>query len=190
MRIAITRRWDGAPAEPGEHVTLALSTSRGQLIVECDAPLHGDAPPTTAPGSTAGLWNHEVVELFLYGAHEPGAREPGAHEHRARYLELEFGPFGHYLALRFHGVRRRDGEARALDYRATREGDRWRGRARVDASLLPPGLARCNAHAIHGLGAARRYLSAVPAPGTATPDFHQPARSEALAPSLLAALAR
>ena len=96
-------------------------------------------------------------------------------------MELEFGPHGHYLALQFHDVRARVERAPiTLDYRATREGSRWRGRGLIERALLPAGLARFNAHAIHGQGANRRYLSAIAAPGTAAPDFHQPERSASL----------
>ncbi len=180
MRISITQRWDGAAAAPEERVSLELELTPAHLRVDCWAPLHGDPPPLGSPGPTPGLWNHEVVELFLFGAR--GSGEPGA---EVWYLELEFGPHGHYLALQFTGRRARAERGPiALEYRAALEGSRWRGRALVARALLPAGLARYNAHAIHGLGPRRRYLSAVPAPGTAAPDFHQPERSASLVGAL------
>ncbi len=156
------------------------------LRVECTAPLHGDPPPPGLSGPTPGLWNHEVVELFLFGSRDDGSRGAGGSGARAWYLELELGPRGHYLALQFTDVRVRLERAPIeIDYRATIDGARWRGRALVARALLPDGLARYNAHAIHGLGPRRRYLSAIPAPGSAAPDFHQPERSASLTDALL-----
>jgi hypothetical protein len=129
------------------------------LAVEVEAPDHSDAPPPGPPGPTPRLWEHEVVELFLLGDAE-------------RYLEIELGPHGHHLVLSLHGRRRVEQQGLAIEYEARREGGRWGGRARVPRIWLPPGLARCNAYAIHGEGAARRHLAAFPVPG-AEPDFHR-----------------
>jgi hypothetical protein len=171
VHIVIDRLWDGSPAAPEERITLDLRARAGALEVTVDAPFHGDPPPPSPPGSTPGLWNFEVVELFL---HAPDAS----------YLELEFGPHGHSLALQLHGVRNVVATVQ-IEFHVDPPADgRWRGRAVVSADFLPPGLARCNAHAIHGEGAARRYLSAIPAAG-ARPDFHRPDVTTPLDPALL-----
>lgn len=175
MQLVIDRLWDGSAARPTERVTLALSAVAGHLEITVDAPYHGDPAPHAPPGSTPGLWNYEVVELFL---HAPGDR----------YLEIELGPHGHHLALRLDGVRNIVDPAVPLEFTAERPApDRWRGHARVARDLLPPALARWNAHAIHGLADARRYLSAHPAGGE-RPDFHRPEVAAPLAPGLLRAL--
>jgi hypothetical protein len=105
------------------------------------------------------LWEHEVVELFLLGP-------------EARYTEIELGPAGHYLVLQLRGVRNVVASDAAIDFEAHVEGDRWRGRARVPRALLPEPVLSGNAHAIHGQGADRRYLSAFPADAE-RPDFHR-----------------
>jgi hypothetical protein len=108
------------------------------LLVDIDAPFHGDASPSSAAGPTPGLWDFEVVELFLLGAGD-------------RYLELEFGPHGHWLALQLEGRRnivRTENSQRAVQFEAMRSAGRWRGTARIDASLLPDDLARANAYAM------------------------------------------
>ncbi|WAS98364.1 hypothetical protein [Nannocystis punicea] len=170
MHIVIDRLWDDRPAAPAERITLDLRARDGALEIAVDAPFHGDPPPPSPPGSTPGLWNFEVVELFL---HAPGDR----------YLELEFGPHGHSLALQFHGVRTLVATVQ-IDFRADPPASgRWTGEARVPSGLLPRDLARWNAHAIHGQGDARRYLSALPAGGT-RPDFHRPDVTAALDPAL------
>ena len=86
--------------------------SDAALVVDIEAPLHDDAPPLGAAGSWDGLWDFEVVELFLLGSRE-------------RYLELECGPHGHYLVLQLQGPRQVRERGLALDYRVERTGDRW-----------------------------------------------------------------
>lgn len=176
QRIVITHLWDGSPADPAEHVALELlaAPARERLQIAIDAPFHADPPPPDAIGHTPGLWNFEVVELFLFGAD-------------SRYLELEFGPHGHHLVLELHGVRTPVREVPQLHYRSELAHDRWRGSAEIPAALLPPGVARWNAHAIHGLGHARRYLSAIPAGGE-KPDFHRLDVPAPLDPALAHAL--
>jgi hypothetical protein len=142
-----------------EHTEVRARVEGAWLAVEVEAPFHGDPPPTAPPGATDRLWEHEVVELFLVGADE-------------RYLEVELGPHGHHLVLRLRGRRRVEEQGLAIEFAARRSGMRWSGRALVPAAWLPPGLARCNAYAIHGLGAERRHLAAFPVPGP-EPDFHR-----------------
>lgn len=156
--LTIAHTWDGVPIPPGEQ---AAVTIRGgdALHLHIDAPWHGDPAPSTPPGPTDRLWEHEVVEFFLLGAGE-------------RYLELEFGPHGHHLALRLEGRRTPVEVGMALEYRVERAGDRWRGEARVPLSWLPPAPHRANAYAIHGVGEGRRYLAWAPTGGGA-PDFHR-----------------
>jgi len=164
--LVVAATWDGDPVGPEEAASVRLRREADVLRLEVDAPFHGDPAPPGAAGPHDGLWDHEVVELFLAGT-------------GAAYVEVELGPHGHHLVLRLADVRRVTERALPLEYRAERLGARWRGSARLPAAWLPPGPLRGNAYAIHGLGAARRYLAAHPVPGTA-PDFHQPARFEAL----------
>jgi hypothetical protein len=111
------------------------------------------------------LWEFEVVEVFLAA---------GGVIDALSYTEIELSPHGHYLILRFAGARRRSGSPLTLaDYRVDRRSERWRGAAAVPLAYLPPPPWRANAFALHGVGAARRFLLAHPLPG-AQPDFHQP----------------
>lgn len=160
--LVVAATWDGAPVGPDEAAQLRLRRDRDVLVVDVDAPFHGDPAPAGAPGPFEGLWEHEVVELFLGGSGDA-------------YLEVELGPHGHHLVLRLSDVRCATERALPLDYRAERSGARWRGRARLPTAWLPRGPLRGNAYAIHGPANARRYLAAHAVPGPA-PDFHQPAR--------------
>jgi hypothetical protein len=153
--------WDGTAARAGEAVRLHLTFDGPDLVIEVDAPFHGDPLPVGPPGPTAGLWAFEVVELFLVGQ-----------DASPRYTEIELGPAGHHLVLQLCGVRKPLRTGLDIAFTAVVEGARWRGRAVVPGGLLPPSLGSWNAYAIHGQGAQRRYLAAHPVPGDA-PDFHR-----------------
>lgn len=157
--ITIERSWDGVVTR-ADAARLSLEFTEWELQIAIDAPFHGGAAPAAPAGSCPKLWEHEVVELFLLGSAE-------------QYLELEFGPHGHYLMLRLAGVRRVQAEGMLLlDYSARIEAPRWTGRARLPLSWLPPGWSHFNAYSIDGTGAQRRYWARFPVPG-AQPDFHR-----------------
>ncbi len=168
MRLVIESKWDGTPAPAQEHVELELQRQHDGLLIRLDAPFFDDPPPPQAAGSTPRLWNFEVVELMLLGAAE-------------RYLELEFGPHGHYLVLELSGRRAVASSNRRLDYRPRIEKKRFRAHARLPLEWLPPQCERVNAFAIHGEGDERSYLAWRGAPGP-QPDFH---RLELFGPLLL-----
>ncbi len=174
--LRIERTWDGQPAAPEEGVEVRLAVApEGDLLVALRAPFHGDPSPPTLPGPTDRLWECEVVEVFVAG---PASGPAG--ERRHPYLEIELGPYGHHLVLRFLGVRNAVERALPIDYRARLAGKAWEGEARIPAACLPPRPWAANAFALHGRGAARRHLAATPLPGP-RPDFHQPDRFPALA---------
>lgn len=160
----IRQTWDGEPIPNAEAARVDLAFTPEHLVIEVEAPFHGDPPPAGAAGSTDELWRYEVVEVFIVGAdHEDGT---------ASYIEVELSPHGHYLVLELRGIRQVVGSGLPLDFRAVRDGVRWRGQARLARELLPLPPYRANAYAIHGRGAERRYLATHPVPGEA-PDFHR-----------------
>ncbi len=141
---------------------MRLRLSDRDLRIVVSAPFHHDPPPPGEPGPTDRLWEHEVVELFVAGRDD-------------RYTEVELSPWGHHLVLRLQGIRHVVDAQLPLAFRARQCGARWIGAARLDRELFPPPPWRANAYAIHGEGAARRFLAATPLPGE-QPDFHQPER--------------
>ena len=153
--------WDGQPVHADARVELQVRWCGNILEIKVNAPFYGDPVPSGAPGTRDGLWDYEVVELFLVGP--PGARCP--------YTEIELGPHGHHLVLQLEGVRNTVKTCLPIEYEATIDGSRWRGVARVPAALLPK-ITTYNAYAISGEGDVRRYLAAHPVPGPA-PDFHR-----------------
>ena len=159
LKLPIRYTWDGATATTEERVSVWLVGRPGHLELHVDAPLHGDPAPTTSAGPCWGLWEHEVVELFVLGRDQS-------------YLEVELGPYGHHLVLKLRGRRNVVARELPMDYRVRREGERWRGRAVLPREWLPTGPHAVNATAIHGQGESRRYLVYAPMPGPA-PDFHR-----------------
>jgi len=138
-----------------------------ELRIAIDAPLWGDPapPPSNHPRRAyEGLWDYEVVEIFIGGA---GGRDA------MPYLELEFGPHGHALGLCFEGYRHRR-ERFEVECEAWQRGRRWRLGARVPEHRLPPGPWTANAFAMHGVGPERRHLAAHPGLERAL-DFHDAA---------------
>jgi hypothetical protein len=160
MKLVIDKTWDGRPARQGEGLTLSLSGTATHLNIGVDAPFHGDPAPAGPAGPYWKLWEYEVVELFVLGAEE-------------HYTEIELGPHGHHLVLRLEGRRNAVAQDLPMQFAASigAEGKRWRGQAQLARTLLPAGPHRINAYAIHGIGAARRYLAWSPVPGE-QPDFH------------------
>ena len=158
LTLQVHQRWDGQPLAQDEQAQVHLIPQPEGLRVEIDAPYYGDEPPPTPPGPTPHLWEHEVVEVFLLGQQE-------------RYLELELGPAGHYLALILEGRRHVLAQGMAMRVQVSRQGARWRASAQVPLMWLPPGLSHVNACAIHGRGQERRHEVCFAAPSQA-PDFH------------------
>jgi hypothetical protein len=161
IHLEISQTWDGCAIDPSERVTVKLRQKESDLIVEVDAPFHGDPRPQGPPGPTDALWHHEVVELFIAGADK-------------RYLEIELGPYGHHLVLQLSDIRTPSATGLPIHYIAQRHGKRWTGEAQIPIHLLPLGPHRINATAIFGAPGARRHLSVCTLPGP-VPDFHQPA---------------
>lgn len=160
--LRIDREWDGTPAHAGESVLVRLVDGGDTLDVHVDAPYYGDPPPDAPVGPLWGLWDHEVVELFVVGVGQP---EP--------YLEVEVGPHGHHLVILLDGARTAiTARMLPLDFEAEIRGDRWVGIARIPRDYIPFGAFRANAYSIHGVGDQRRYLASSPVPGDG-PDFHR-----------------
>ncbi|MDP2106916.1 MAG: hypothetical protein Q8J76_13050 [Desulfobulbaceae bacterium] len=157
--LPIDRLWDGSIADADEQAKVVFALTPSGMNVEVTARFHGDPAPNQPVGQTDGLWNYEVVELFV------------ANE-KDEYLELEIGPHGHYLALLFSGKRLLTRQDIVVFCQTTIDGALWRATAHVPQSCLPHNLSRANAYAIHGREGGRRFLAAFPLSGT-QPDFHQ-----------------
>ena len=177
MEIDLGKLWDGGGAPAGTGGRAQLDLHEQALVLRWDLALAAAAcVPDSPPGWRDGLWEHDVVEVFL----APPESASG------RYVELEAGAAGHWLALAFGGVRQRAAEWRGIDVSvSSRVADgRWQGRLEVpreplEAWVGPPpwhGLVT----AVTGPPGSRTHLTWPRLPG-AQPDFHQPEAWRALA---------
>jgi hypothetical protein len=158
-RWRVDRAWGGERLAAEEIAEVSLVCNQGVAEIRVDAPYAGDPAPQSPAGRCDGLWNYEVVELFVCGDDQ-------------RYLEVECGPHGHYLALLLHGPRVRVcDDVPVTRYAATIQGARWRGVLALEQRWLPPGMASANAYRITGHGSVRAYAAA--SPGHGPPDFHR-----------------
>jgi hypothetical protein len=159
LALAIAHRWDGAPW-PELRAQVRLSAEPDALWVEAGM-VHQRAPriPDAPRGARVdGLWKFDVVECFVVAAD-------------GRYVELELGAGGHYLALAFDAPRRRSGdfagESLAVEWESRAED--WCARCRVPRAWFGEPVVRANAFAIAG----ERFAAHAPVGGT-QPDFHRP----------------
>lgn len=157
--LIIDKLWDGSPLPASDHAVLRVAWHDDRLVIEVDAPYHGDPPPSGPPGPTDRLWEHEVVELFVVGDDE-------------RYTEIELSPHGHHWVLRLEGIRQAVDRGVAIEFTAQIRGDRWTGRATIDRAALPEVRRTCNAFRIAGVGEARRFFAWAAVPGDG-PNFHR-----------------
>ncbi len=160
--FAVRQLWDGSPLDSSEGATVRVQQAPQTLSIEIEAALHGDPLPPGAPGPTDGLWDYEVVELFLLATD-------------GTYFEFELGPAGHWLALYLRGIRQAERCPLPEHVETQRTKGRWLGSARFPMAAFPSPFLAGNACTIHGAGGGRRYASCAPLPGD-KPDFHQPAR--------------
>jgi hypothetical protein len=159
LALDVARRWDGAPL-PELRARVRLSAAPDGLWYEAGM-AHQRAPriPEAPRGARVErLWDFDVVECFVVAAD-------------GRYVELELGAGGHYLALAFDAPRRRSDdfarEALAVEWESSAED--WRARCRVPRAWFAEPVARVNAFAIAG----GQFAAHAPVGGE-RPDFHRP----------------
>lgn len=183
--VHVDKTWEGVPLLPHEVVRFELFLVYEEVLspderevavvlpllcVAFEAPCFGDPPPppsNAARRARDGLWEHEVIELFI------GTTAVSLDGERPRYVELEFGPHGHALGLSF-SERRRRLDCFEVPGDTWLRGGRWSGQARVPLARLPAMPWCVGAFAIHGPPGSRRHLTAVAPTRSGPPDFHDP----------------
>lgn len=165
--LVIDKLWDETPIHERMRTKVGYKRTKDGVKIRIDAPFYDDPAPEAPIGRLGRLWQYEVVELFLVG--------PDGH-----YIELEFGPHGHWLGLAFSAPRAlsRDDlsiDFRSLEHRIDRSGvKRWTAEGWIADGPTKQPIVSANAFAIHGIGASRTCEIAFPLPGR-EPNFHQPA---------------
>jgi hypothetical protein len=99
------------------------------------------------------LWEHEVVKVFLVGKPHLGKSTP--------YLEVEVGPYGHFLALRLEskfGIKQIMEKHLPITVTAERKriAGMWTAHVVIADQFVPSGMLMVNAYVVHGQG---RYLT-------------------------------
>ncbi|MBL8787424.1 MAG: hypothetical protein JNJ59_21150 [Deltaproteobacteria bacterium] len=167
MRLAIASTWDGMALTEGEVASVEVARDSDGLVIAMRARSWGDPIPDGPVGRRDRLWEHEVVEVFFAEA----ARRD------ARYLEIEVGAHGHWLALSFDGYRTLRDDQVTVAVEHARSGVGWSAVVRVAPEVvraaLPGGIGAWNAYAIHGPGTRRYLAAAVPHEQYPGPDFHR-----------------
>jgi len=166
MQVSITKTWNDLDIDH-KPVSIRLEPNTNdpnlQLIIE--APFFNDpANPAAAAGQPLfGLWDYEVVELFLANDEN-------------QYVEIELCPWGQHLVLLLNGTHNAIRHSLPLQFTVeNRNTDGWRGRAIIPLDYLPPRVTRMNAYAIHGSDSCRIYEALYPTPTGMfpNPDFHR-----------------
>jgi hypothetical protein len=169
LHLPIVTYWDGVPCvDPRLHglVTLCTETTGLRLTASLPhqaAPCLPAAPPLTR---VANLWEYDVVECFIVGTE--------------RYLEVELGAGGHFLALEFSAprccVKTYDTWQPRLTFEPTvAQATAWRSSLLLPWEMVPAGIRGVNAYVIGH----NSYLCYAPLPGPRV-DFHQPQRFPAV----------
>ena len=160
IRQSITYLWDGTLLDEEDVVHVHITESKQYLQIEIDAPYYENPIPDAPPSSYWGLWEYEVVEVFLVGEN-------------GEYLEAEFGPHGHHLLLWLSAPRTIEKKHLPVQFTATIQRGRWKGKAQIPKSNLPHKIKKWNLFSIHGMGSNRRFQCMFPLQ-TTKPDFHHP----------------
>ncbi len=160
--LRVDRLWNGSDC-PDDRLwaEVFVSQTKEGLVIRAQAPmLHDQKVPDAPMGSRVeGLWDFDVVELFLVG---PGHT----------YLEIELGAGGHFLVLGFDSIRHR---SNAFEYfapvlRFERTGEKlWKSSLTIPWKMIPENLRALNAFVIMS----GQFLAFSPVPGK-EPDYHQP----------------
>jgi hypothetical protein len=160
VRLRIASTWNGIDLHESQIAEAELLSHSGAMTIRIDAPFANDPAPPIPSGRCDGLWNFEVVEFFFV-----------ARDHH--YLEIEVGPFGHYLVIEHSAIRQRQADQIRLHVSNTsRHAQRWRTEVSLSHPLFMQPLVALNAFRISGPEHARSYFAAFPCGGDA-PDFHR-----------------
>ena len=162
LKLFVEKLWNGDPCpEPNVHSVFTVRSTREGLLVRAQGNLASPARVPDAPRGARvnGLWNFDVLELFLVGTNK-------------HYLELELGAGGHYLILSFDAVRHCSNEHSdtLLDVHYEQHSETsWVSEVTIPWDVLPKKIHAMNAYMV----VEPYYLAMHPVPGN-KPDFHQP----------------
>lgn len=153
LHFKITTTWNNETVnhEP-VNITLDSDIDSSSLQIRIDAPFFNDPiRPSENIGEFFNLWDYEVAEVFFLND-------------EGKYLELEFGPHGHFISLLLKGPQDLVKKGLIFDYKSEIFGNRWYGKAKIPEAYFPKNTTKMNAYAIHGSNDSRVYESLFPTP--------------------------
>lgn len=169
--LGLQKDWQGLTVQPSAAFSLAMDDTRLWFIAHHRKP--ADLHPLARPGDfQAGLWNHDVAELFI--------ADPAT----GRYFEFNLAPNGAWWSCEFTAARVREEEIDIAMPEVATFSDMAPDGSWVAAMALPLDLlkvrlgfgpeSRINVSMILE-SPQQRFLTAVDLGGGA-PDFHRPDR--------------
>ncbi len=160
MTIQIAKHWDGTELPFSQYTTVKTSLGKDSLRVEFESPIEEYTTPDSPVGFTDGLWEYDVVELFI--------AQPNG-----EYVEIEAGPKGHWLVYEFESYRKqKDLPKKELEYTCAVEDGVWKGVFTVPLSWLSAPIGECTVNAYQYRSAGDQFLAWQSIPSI-EPDFHK-----------------
>lgn len=167
--LGLAKDWHGTPLEPPATFSLAMDARRLWFIAHHRHP--ANLHPKSQPGRfQAGLWQHDVAELFI------------ADPLRGRYFEFNLAPNGAWWSCEFSATRIRDEPTDivmpdVVTFSELAPDGGWVAAMAIPLDLLRARLdfgthSRINVAMILNSPDQRFITAAVL--GGSTPDFHQP----------------
>ncbi|HAU65809.1 MAG: hypothetical protein UT30_C0010G0029 [Candidatus Uhrbacteria bacterium GW2011_GWF2_39_13] len=160
--LKIEHLWDGSLCvDERLWADVSLVQNKQGLLIKTRSLILGNQNIPQAPTGTRveGLWNYDVVEVFLVG---PGHQ----------YLEIELGAGGHFLVLGFDSIRHCSHTFEMfypqIYFKQSSE-HYWSNEILIPYHMIPENIRAINAFAI----LSGQFLAYAPVPGE-KPDFHQP----------------
>jgi hypothetical protein len=161
LKLPVNRYWNGEACDEVSYCAQVwLSHSEAGVTIKAQAQVYKEQLIPVGPIDKPfdGLWDYDVVELFLVAA-------------SGHYLEVELGAGGHWLVLGFDGVRHRSNDYAdfkpELNY--DNDGAVWTSTIVIPWNMIPQPVTSLNAYAI----CQGQFLAYTPVPGVVA-DYHQP----------------
>ena len=134
MKVSFSTLWNGDIGEDSYHFEFTRHSDTMTVMVK--AKYFNDPSPKEPKGYLMGLWEYEVAEVFFLN------------HSTKEYLELEFGPHGHYLALKFQGSRNQIDKDTVMnfEYKASIKDGHWTGLAEIPLSYFPEDFDKFNCY--------------------------------------------
>jgi len=136
MKYEVNKLWNGEQGRGTYEFEISRDSEFTKVSVRAD--FYNDLAPTGQKGYRMGLWDYEVAEIFFLNSTTE------------EYAEFEFGPHGHFLALKFKGGRKgiETDQKFEFDYSSqiSEDGKFWTAFAKIPNHLIPNSVDKFNCY--------------------------------------------